>query len=350
MNAPEPSAAPRRRTSAFAWLLLLVVLPVAGTLGWRAWQAESSQRRAADAEEQGRIEALQQRVAVLREGQQAQGKRLQQAEATNRLLRDELLAMGQRATLLEDSVQRLADPAQDAARALRLDEIELLLAQGQQRLLLAGDLRGARRAYGLAARLLDALTNPADIDLRQVLADERATLDALGQDPRVAAIARLDAFEAGLADLPAGARSGAGADGAGAAAGTGTDAGADAGPWWQRLARRIVDVRRSDEQLVVDAGERAAGLAALRLELSLARAAAERRDADGYAAALSRAAAWLPRLWPDSAARTASRGELEAISAMPLLIELPTLGTTLGQLRLLRARATPAAAAAEDAD
>lgn len=332
MNAPEPPAAPRRRTSALAWLVLLVALPIAGALAWRAWQAETSERRAADAEELGRIEALQQRVATLREGQQAQGKRLQQAEATNRLLRDELLAMGQRAALLEDSVQRLANPAQDAARALRLDEIELLLAQGQQRLVLAGDLRGARRAYGLAAQLLDALTDPADIDLRQVLADERAMLDALGQDPRVAVISRLDAFESVLDALPD-------ADGAGTAA-TGADDPGEARrqPWWQRLAARIVDVRRSDEQLVVDAGERATGLAALRLELTLARAAAERRDADGHAAALSRAGAWLPRLWPGSAARAAAQRELEAIAAMPLRLELPTLGTTLEQLRLMRAR------------
>lgn len=327
LNAPESSAAPRRRTSALAWLLLLVALPLAGALGWRAWQSERDERRAADAEETVRIEALQQRVATLRQGQQAQGKRLQQAEATNRLLRDELLAMGQRAALLEDSVQRLADPAQDAARALRLDEIELLLAQGRQRLLLAGDLQGARSAYALAARLLDALDAPADIDLRQVLADERAMLDALGADPRVAAVARLDAFEAGLDAAP---------DVAAATPERGATTSAQ--PWWQRVASRIVDVRRSDQVLVVDAGERAAGLAALRLELSLARMAAERRDHAGYAAALARVRALVPRLWPRSAARDARLRELDAIAALPLAVELPTLGTTLDQLRLQRGR------------
>lgn len=312
---------------------MLVLLPLAGVLGWRAWQAEASARSAADRAEAARVDALEQRVASLRQGQQAQAQRLQQSEATNRLLRDELLAIGQRAALLEDSVQRLADPARDAARALRLDEIELLLAQGQQRLQLAGDLEGARRAYALAARLLDALTGPADIDLRQVLAQERAALDALGEDPRVAAIARIDAFEAGLA-APAG---GDGADSSVEAAGPDADA-----PWWQRLADRIVSVRRSDEQLAVDSGERAAGLAALRLELSLARAAAERRDQDGYAAALARAAAWLPRLWPDAPARAARRQELDAIAAMPLGLALPELGTTLGALRPRRAPPAPA--------
>src|SRR5690606_39233178 len=139
-----------------------VLLPLAGVLGWRAWQAESTARSEADRAEAARVDALEQRVTGLRQGQQAQAQRLQQSEATNRLLRDELLAIGQRAALLEDSVQRLADPARDAARALRLDEIELLLSQGQQRLVLAGDVDGARRAYAMAARLLDALTAPAD--------------------------------------------------------------------------------------------------------------------------------------------------------------------------------------------
>ncbi len=59
--------------------------------------------------------------------QQAQAKRLQQAEATNRVLRDELLGIGERATLLEDSISRIADPDRDSAQALRLDELELLL-------------------------------------------------------------------------------------------------------------------------------------------------------------------------------------------------------------------------------
>ena len=327
MNAHESPAPPPRRTSALAWLLLLIALPLAGALGWRAWQAERDQRRAADAEEGARITALQERVATLRQAQQAQGKRLQQAEATNRLLRDELLAMGQRAALLEDSVQRLADPAQDAARVLRLDEIELLLAQGRQRLLLAGDLDGARSAYALAARLLEALDAPADIDLRQVLGDERAMLDALGSDPRVAAIARLDAFEAALAGWPADPVA------------TDGDRG-DAGmrPWWHRVARRIVDVRRSDAALVVDAGERAAGMAALRLELSLARVAAERRDPDGHAAALDRVARLVPRLWPDSPMRARKLRELDAMAAMPLTPALPALGATLDQLRLQRGR------------
>lgn len=336
MTDPVPPPAPPRRTSALAWLLLFIALPIAVALGWRAWQSEADQRRAADAQDAGRTDALEQRVATLREGQQALGQRLRQAESTNRLLRDELLAMNQRAALIEDSVQRLGGPGDDAVRALRLDEIELLLALGQQRLLLAGDLAGARSAHALAQRLVDALPAPGDIDLRQALAQERAALDALGEDPKLAAIARIDAFEAGL-------------DAAGEAA-VASDApvaiaadGAPGAAWWERLADRIVTVRRSDDVGVADPAARTAGLAALRLELALARSAAERRDREGHAEALARASAWLPRLWPASPARDARQRELEAIAGLPLAPTLPELGSTLEQLRVLRDRAAGSA-------
>ena len=321
MNAPDLPAPPRR-ASALAWLLLLLVLPVAAWLAWQTWQVRSAERLAAAADQLQRITALEERMAAVRRNHQAQGKRLQQAEATNRVLRDELLGVGQRAALIEESVQRLAGPAEGAAQALRLDDIELLLAQGQQRLLLAADLDAARRAYALAARLLDAVTDPGYIDIRQVLVQERAALDALGADPRVVALGRLDAFAARLDALPSQPPPRVAADGK---------------AWWERLAARVVDVRRSDAQATLAPVERSAGVATLRLELALARTAAERRDAQGYRAALARAGAWLPRLWPESPALAARLDELRALGALPLAVALPTLGSTLEQLRLRRA-------------
>ena len=69
------------------------------------------------------------------------------------------------------------------AQALRLDEIELLLGIGQQRLRLDDDIDGARRALALAAPLLDGLDDPAYLNLRQALAQEQAALQALGMNP-----------------------------------------------------------------------------------------------------------------------------------------------------------------------
>ena len=312
--------APRRRRSALPWLLLLALLGVLGWRGWVAWQDWQS-RAAADASEQaGQWQALDDRIAALRRDQRAQAQRMLHADASTQVLREEVIGIGQRAALLEDSVARLADPARDGTRALRLDEAELLLVAGAQRLQLAGDLEGARRAYALAAGVLEDIDAPAVLDLRQALAQERAELDALEADPKVVALRRLDAFAAAL-DSPADAI---------------PAATPDRGRWWQRALSRLVQVRRSDEAVVVAPGDRNAGYNALQLEITLARAAAERRDVDGWRAALARADAWLDRLWPQSQALRARHAELAALRALPLSPATPALGSTLRQLRSMR--------------
>jgi uroporphyrin-3 C-methyltransferase len=319
-SAPPRPHAPRR-SSALAWLLILAISALAGWFGWHAWQARQLERTAAIADHGRRLDALERRLDAARRDQRAQAARLQRVDATNRVLRDELLGIAQRAALLEDSLDKLAEPQRSGTQALRLDEVEWLLGQGMQRLQLTGDLDGARYAYALAAQQLDPIGDPAFLDVRQVLAQERAALDALGADPKAVAGRRLEAFSSGLPKLPL--------------AGEGA-ARADDRAWWRRVLSRIVDVRRSDDAIAVDPSDRAAGYAALQLELSLARASAERRDVAGYRAALSRADAWLQRLWPPSEALRTQRERLETLRELPLALDLPTLGSTLDQLRVLR--------------
>lgn len=316
-DAHAPVPPPRRRARWPWWLLALAVLAAAGYAGWHRYQA-TVQQAAAASDERLRLDALAERVDALRRDQRAQTARLQQAEATNRLLRDELIALGQRAALVEDSVQKLADPDRSGAQSLRLDEVELLLAQGQQRLLLAGDLEGARRALALAARLLDGVADPGYLNLRQTLSQERAALDALGDDPARVAAGRLETFAATLPALPLAAPS------------------PDAPQWWERALGQLVDVRPSASAVAVEPADRAAGLAGLRLELTLAQAAVERRDSTGFTAALDRVDGWILRLWPDTAERARLREGLQSLRAQALVVDLPTLGTTLEQLRQQR--------------
>lgn len=318
--ASVPPPAPRRSRAALLWLLVPILLAAAGWFGWRQWQAQQLQQHTADAQSAQRLAALEARIDALRSDQRAQAQRLQQAEATNRVLRDELLGLGQRAALIEDNVSKLAEPQRNAAQALRLGEVEAVLVLAQERLRLAGDLDGARRGYALAADLLDRIHDPAWLNLQQTLAQERAALDALGEDPRAVAADRLQAFADALPALPLTA-----------------SAPVDARlPWWRRAFSRIVSVRPANEDATVESGDRAAGLAALRLELTLAQAAVERRDRDGYRKALARADAWMTRLWPDSPALRQQRARLRSLRDLPLAIDLPTLGTTLQQLRAMR--------------
>ena len=137
------------------WALFALLLVVAGMFGWQHWQAREQQQRSLAEQQRTALDA---RVDTLLQAQRAQAQRLQQAEATNRVLRDELLGIGQRAALLEDSVSKLADPDRHGAQSLRLDEIELLLGIGQQRLRLDDDIDGARRALALPLRCSTAWT------------------------------------------------------------------------------------------------------------------------------------------------------------------------------------------------
>jgi len=318
-TADTPTSPRRRGGSALAWLLALALLALAGGYGWHRWQGERVAQAQAASVDRQRIQALEERLDALRADQRAQVARLQQAEVTNRLLRDEVIGFGQRAALVEETLQSLADPERSGAQALRLDEVELLLAQGQQRLLLAGDLDGARRAYALAAQLLEGIVDPAWLNLRQALTQERSALDALGDDPKVVAAGQLEAFAAGLPALPQQA-----------------PAASAAQAWWERAFSRVVDVQPSAGAIAIEPADRAAGLAALRLELTLAQAAIERRDDTGYRAALTRADGWILRLWPDSDERRRQREALQALRERALAVELPALGSTLAQLRQQR--------------
>lgn len=319
--SPTSDSSPSLRSRFWLWLLPPVVLGAGILLGWQQWQRYDQVRREQQSDATQRARALEERVDALRRDQRAQLQRLQQAEATNRVLREELLGIGQRAALLEDSVSRLADPDRHGAQALRLDETELLLTFGQQRLVIAADLDGARRAYALAAGVLGGVNDPAYLSLRQTLIQERAALDALDTDPRVAAVTRIDAFSASLA-----------------AARDADVVGRDeAQPWWRRAFGALIQVQPTDRALALHAADRDAALAGLQLELSLARSAAERRDTHGYRQALLRAGHAMNRLWPESPARQARHRQLQTLAALPLSLAVPTLGSTLQQLQQMRA-------------
>ena len=315
--APSLSVPPRRSRAGglLLLLLLLVVVGAAGVFGWRYWQHEQVQSKALSEQQR---QALDASVGSLRTSQQAQGQRLQQAEATNRLLREELLAIGERATLLEDSISRLADPDRNSAQALRLDELELLLGIGQQRLQLGADLDGARRALALAAPLLAGIDDPAYLNLRQTLAQEQAALDALGADPRMRANVLLDALSRDLRDTPT----------------TPANTPDQRAPWYERLIARIVRVQPTAGAGLRERADREAALAVMQVELSLARAAIERRDDAGMATALDRIDAWLQKLQPSNLA--SERKRISDIKAIALQVDAPLSGSTLHQLRTVR--------------
>ena len=313
----DTAASPRKSRSPL-WIaaLVLLALGLGGWRGWHWWQAREAGRQDRLQAAEQRVAALEERIDSLRRDLRAQNQRLQDSAATNRLLRDEVLGLGQRGALLEETVAKLADSRHSGPQALRLDEAELLLAQAAQRLQLADDLEGARRAYALAAGALDGMNDTQLLNLKQALVQERAAVDALGAGAGANLAQRLAAFRRSLDALP-------------------TQAPEAARPAWQRLVAPLVEVRPR-RQTTLDPAERAAARAELDLQLGLAQAALERGDDTAFDRALAAADACLPRLWPASGALAKRRAELKSLQAATLRDASPVLGSTLRQLRAWR--------------
>lgn len=333
MNTPAPVPAtpvPPRRLPGALWLLLAIATLLASLLAWKAFmRPHGGEAPAVDLS----VEALDARLlevesaqATARRAAAAQEQRLVDTRARTGLLRDEVLALTQRASLLEDSVREAAEGSRNGVLALRLDEIELLLTIAQQRLRLSGDLAGAIRATELADGVLSTQRDPALLDLRQTLAQELAALRALPGTPRAAAAGELDALEAVLPRLAASDHLGAGRP---------EEAGRGRGGV-QRLLDSLVQVRRSGGQDLLSPSDREAGGAALALELALARSALSNGDEAAFRRALARIDGWLQRLYPDGAQLRERRARLARLRGVELDYALPTAGTTLAQLQALR--------------
>jgi uroporphyrin-III C-methyltransferase len=317
---PTPAISRPRLWTWIALVVVLVALAAAGWFGWQWWQARDAEQQRVAGEELQRWDAIEQNLDNLRRDQRAAGQRLQDAQATNRVLRDEMLGLSQRGALLEETVSRLADPNRHGAQGVRLDELELLLNLAQQRLAIAGDLDGARRAYALAAGTLEGIDDPGYLNLRQSLLQERSALDALGRGPQAALADGLERLVAQLATLPE--RS--------------PQDEAAAQPWWQKVLAPLVQIRPSRGNVLVAQSERIGAKDSLQIEISLARAALERHDGTAWRQALVRVDTWLGRLWPDSPALRQRRAELAALRKAPLQPAVPELGSTLLQLRAMR--------------
>ncbi|HAI46015.1 putative uroporphyrinogen III C-methyltransferase [compost metagenome] len=307
------------------WIAPLAVVLVIGAgvaWGWTRWQAEQARELQRQADAGLQLQGLVDSVEALRRDQRSTSQRVQDAAATNRVLRDEMLGLSQRNALLEDNLAKLADSTRHGAQALQLEETELLLGQAAQRLAYADDVEGAKRLYALAANTLADVPGSDYLNVRQALMQERNAVDALGPGVRVGTAAQLAAFGKALEQLP---------QQVDAVAGPNT-----ATPWWHQVLAPFVTITPTHTQGPLTDAERVSGWDALQLELTLARAAVERGDQQGFTHAVDRVASWLPRLWPDSPALRERRAELQQLRMRVLQPALPELGSTLQQLRSMR--------------
>jgi uroporphyrin-3 C-methyltransferase len=327
------SPAPRRAFGALGWLLVLSVVAAGSYGAWRGWQwltpvAQEGPDLSPEALDARLLEA-EQAITTLRRTHQNLDRRLTDTTARTGLLRDEVLGVGQRAAILEDSLRELSAQSGQGREALRLDEAELLLSLAQARMSIGGNLPGAIHATALAREVLEPMTDPQFISLRQTVDQELSALRALPPDPRIEAAAELDALEALLPRL--------------ASRAPGAPSAVDASrPGWQRVVDAVVQVRPSSSEDLISPSDRSTGEAALGLDLALARTALDRRDETAFRASLARVDLWLQRLYADDATLRERRERLAALGALPLLPDLPMQGASLQQLRDLRQSRDPA--------
>lgn len=331
---PDTLPAPAKRGRGVLWFALVLLAAAGGGAGYVHYELQRVRGAAVDAEAwrleaealNARLSALDRQLAQYDGGRRSLDERTAELASNQRVIRQELLGMGERAATIEDAVARLSDQRLRGEIALKLNEIEGLLVLADQRLLLARDRAGARTALQLALSALDTIDDPLYAGLALPLRAELAQLDALPADPLPGLRATLANALSALPGLPrAPLQEARGA----ASAGMGR---------LQQALSGLVTVRRTDEAAAVLTGSaREAALEALQLDLRVALLAAEARDADALSAALSRAQSAFARLFDADDARV--RGLSEALAALKpadLAAPLPTLGASLAELRALR--------------
>jgi uroporphyrin-3 C-methyltransferase len=330
--------------------LALVALLAGGYAAWRAWWLEHgaasalAEARRADAAAAAGLARLTRELEQARAALTQLERKQADLEAVNRSLREELLGIGERASIVEDALANLAEKRTGGALAMRLNEIEFLLRLGQERLALFGDRRATLTAFRLADAELARLDDPALAGVRQTLALEIAALT----DPNAEAPARaMAALDRATAALPALRARPHGPPPASASAETGgvlSRAGA--------VLSQYVRVRRleADEAALANPLNLEATRAAAALELLLAKAALTIGDRARFRDAASEARARIAGAFDREQAEVqAALLALDDALALPQDATMPELGRALaelGNLRAARALAEEAPAAA----
>jgi uncharacterized protein HemX len=335
--SPATPTAPEVRTRGGKPLLLLVLLVIAASLSWWAWQrwlAATSPSAppatppaappAAPPDTAAAADALREQVGDL--------------VRVNNVLRQQVLALTERVRVLGDQVTTLQQqPRGDANADASAHTPELALAEqwlelAQARFDLFDDVRGALTALEGADRVLSRADDPRVRSLRQTLGIEREALRATPQADSLAVSGQLQAWQQASAGWPL--RSDATAPGT-------PDDGSLIGGWLARLDRYFT-VRRLEPgttpMRLTD------GRALVAAELAWARLLLVRGESAELRSTLARIADTLTEVFDgnDEGVATALEG-MRALSDRVLGGATATrLGATLAELQgLVRARREP---------
>ncbi|HEX6834891.1 MAG TPA: uroporphyrinogen-III C-methyltransferase, partial [Rudaea sp.] len=265
--------------------------------------------------------------------------RLDDADKVNASLREQLLALNERARLAEDALANLADKRLSGHDAMRLDEAEMLLALGAERYTLFHDAAATIAAYRHADQALAEIDDAAFSTVRQTISAE---IDALGKSGGAdfnAGLARLSELRTQIAALPI-------------ARPTATQNDDGDSRWWRIFGQFVRVSRGADTQALLarHAGGLAREIAAL--DLRDAEAALLARDSARYRSSLAAARSELSGAYdPNDAAVATALASIDALARQDVAPPAPEiLGASLKELRNLRATHALRAAPRPDAN
>lgn len=355
-NPPSGSSAAHRPSTTLGVFLLLLLLLAFANAGGAYWLWQKSTQQA---EQIAAVESTQDEAGSLAQAQAQDRDRLVALESLSSQQNQELLrqqaAQAQQIEEARNALQiltaantELRSKVEGGATAWRLDAVEQLLLTANERLLLAGDAQSAEQALALADSRLQAVNDPAWVELRRIIADEMAALRAVPKLDATAISLKLQALADRAPSLPLAGHlmRQVGSNESATRTEEGSPTESDI-PWYDRLwlktqqaVMSLVTIRQNTTPTAPLLPPDMHGLLVqnLRLQLEAARTALLLRDAAQFQNALRTSSDWVERYLnvsdPSVEAAVATLAELRRVDVNPTP---PDISASLRRLRQLRA-------------
>jgi uroporphyrin-3 C-methyltransferase len=311
-----------------AWLILVFMLLVLAAVGaggyflWHTLQTTAQQLKAGEATTRQQLDTLQQRTTQLEQ------------QVNNSSLGDDIKNLQTQQHALEDSLAELRGKLTGGARSWDVEEIAALLQIANDRLHLEKEVAPSLAALEAADRHLQALNNPALLDVRRLLAEEITALRATANPDIDGMALSLGALIQGIDRLPIASA---------ALPKTASPASSSTAQGWRAVLhdlwiklRSLVSIqhRGQAEHPLLAPDQRYFLRQNLQLTLEAARIALLRRDRQTYRQTLSSAQQWITQYFDTNAPATSGAlQELTHLQATDIAPQLPDISASLTALR-----------------
>ncbi|MDJ0956394.1 MAG: uroporphyrinogen-III C-methyltransferase [Arenicellales bacterium] len=345
VQAPvQPKAKGAYALGTFALILAIVAVAGSAYLWYRFEVQQKHEQEVASANLLGELKAITESTRAL---EKQQDRLASDQDQLNTLIQEKLEAsvatLREQQDALTNSVTKIYDSLDRSIDSWALEEVEQLLRMANHRVSLEGDAANALIALELADKRLAELGNPEFLEVRRLIAEEIALLNATEQVDLPGLALRLSTLVANVSELPLVSepvRPVAAEDGEPTAASS-DNAWVEAGQALLADLKGLVRIQNVTEaaQPLLTPEQRYFLIANLRLMLSGAQMAVLRSDNQTFKANLGQATQWLSEYFDtEDQAVKAMLTELEEISSQNLTPERPKITGSIVELQGIKSR------------